>query len=59
MDTILAQEGREGFAPAWLRAQGFPEAATSLAEELSHAFPLESLGGAADEPVESVRSRRS
>jgi type IV secretory pathway VirB4 component len=54
MDLILAQEGPQGFAPAWLRAQGFPDAATSLAEELSHAFPLESLGGAAAEPVESV-----
>src|SRR5215510_6814661 len=25
MDTILEQEGREGFAAAWLRAQGFEE----------------------------------
>ena len=28
MDTILAQEGREGFAAAWLRAQGFAKEAT-------------------------------
>src|SRR5919201_1407568 len=27
MDAILATEGREGFAAAWLRAQGFPEEA--------------------------------
>ncbi len=27
MDTILACEGQEGFAAAWLRAQGFPEEA--------------------------------
>ena len=27
MDTLLAQEGREGFAAAWLRAQHFPEEA--------------------------------
>jgi type IV secretory pathway VirB4 component len=27
MDTLLAQEGREGFAAAWLRAHHFPEEA--------------------------------
>src|SRR5947209_5385299 len=33
MDTMLAQEGREGFAAAWLHAQGFPEEATYVAEQ--------------------------
>src|SRR5262249_25481166 len=28
MDQLLEQEGREGFAPAWLRAQGYDEEAT-------------------------------
>jgi type IV secretion system protein VirB4 len=37
MDVILAEYGREGFAPAWLRAQGFPEAAISIKEDLAHA----------------------
>ena len=32
MDTILAQEGREGFAAAWLRAQGFAKEATYVAD---------------------------
>jgi len=36
MDEILVTEGREGFAAAWLRAQGFPEAARSI-EEKTHA----------------------
>jgi hypothetical protein len=27
MDTILAREGLEGFAPAWFRAHGFEEEA--------------------------------
>jgi hypothetical protein len=26
MDAILARHGREGFAKAWLAAQGFPDA---------------------------------
>jgi len=32
MDTILAQEGREGFAAAWLRAQGYEEEAHDVEE---------------------------
>jgi type IV secretory pathway VirB4 component len=52
MDTILARDGPQGFAPAWVRAQGFPDAATSLAEELSHVCPLVPASAAA-EPVES------
>src|SRR5439155_2117709 len=32
MDTLLLTEGREGFAAAWLRAQGFPAAAAALEE---------------------------
>jgi type IV secretory pathway VirB4 component len=31
MDKILAEHGRAGFAAAWLRAQGFPEAADRVA----------------------------
>jgi type IV secretion system protein VirB4 len=37
MDTLLAREGREGFAAAWLRAQGFPEEATYVEEYQLHA----------------------
>src|SRR6266568_3582344 len=33
METIMTTEGREGFAAAWLRAQGFPEAARSIEEK--------------------------
>ena len=33
MDTLLAEHGRQGFAAAWLEAQGFPEAARHLNEE--------------------------
>jgi type IV secretory pathway VirB4 component len=36
MDEILQREGRGGFAAAWLRAQGFPEAAAQIEEEWSH-----------------------
>ena len=38
MDTILAEHGREGFAAAWLMAQGFPEAATQIEEDLAQAW---------------------
>jgi type IV secretion system protein TrbE len=38
MDTILAQEGLHHFAPAWLHAQGFPDAAAHIQEALSHAY---------------------
>jgi type IV secretory pathway VirB4 component len=48
MDRMLAQEGREGFAPAWLRAQGFPEAASQIEEALSHAFQMAPTVDAAD-----------
>jgi type IV secretion system protein TrbE len=34
MDDILAEHGREGFAKAWLAAQGYPDAFT---EEVGHA----------------------
>jgi type IV secretory pathway VirB4 component len=39
MDELLAQEGREGFAPAWFRKEGFPEAAATIAQayEVMHA----------------------
>ena len=36
MDTLLAQEGREGFAAAWLQAQKF-EAEATILEEQYHA----------------------
>ncbi len=36
MDEILQREGWEGFAAAWLRAQGFPEAAAQIEEGASH-----------------------
>ena len=34
MDAILVEHGREGFAKAWLAAQGFPNA---FSEEVNHA----------------------
>ena len=34
MDTLLAQEGREGFAAAWLRAQGCEEEASYVEQTL-------------------------
>jgi type IV secretion system protein VirB4 len=40
MDQILQKEGREGFARAWFKAQGFPEAAAQvchLREEVTDA----------------------
>ena len=37
MDDVLARHGLHGFAPAWLAAQGFLEAATQLGEDLAHA----------------------
>jgi type IV secretory pathway VirB4 component len=36
MDTMLAREGREGFAAAWLRAQGFAEEATYVEASQRH-----------------------
>jgi type IV secretory pathway VirB4 component len=39
MDTLLAQEGREGFAAAWLRAHDFPEEATYVESFLPHETP--------------------
>jgi type IV secretion system protein TrbE len=48
MDRILAREGREGFAPAWFRARGFPEAATQIQEDLSHALQMAPARDAAD-----------
>jgi len=61
MDTILAEHGPEGFAPAWLEAQGFPDAAAHLMEDLSYAIDedgdgagglgaLEGVGGGARPP---------
>jgi hypothetical protein len=44
MDRLLAEHGREGFAPAWLRAQGHPEAATRIEADLADVSSL--LGGA-------------
>jgi type IV secretion system protein TrbE len=48
MDTILAQEGRERFAPAWLRAQGFPAAAAHMEEDGIHALQMSTVDTAAD-----------
>jgi type IV secretion system protein TrbE len=42
MDTLLAREGRAGFAAAWLRAQGFEEDATYVETYQSHtAVPVD------------------
>jgi type IV secretion system protein VirB4 len=35
MDALLAQEGLEGFTPAWLRTNGFEEEATYVATHLA------------------------
>ena len=48
MDRILAQEGRERFAQVWLRAQGFPEAASHMEKELSDACQLVAMDEVAD-----------
>jgi type IV secretion system protein VirB4 len=37
MDTLLEREGREGFAAAWLRAQGFPEEARDVENSVRRA----------------------
>jgi type IV secretory pathway VirB4 component len=37
MDALLAREGREGFAAAWLRAQGFAEEATYVEHQRTQA----------------------
>jgi type IV secretion system protein VirB4 len=37
MDKVLEREGPEGFLDAWLREQGFPEAAERLLGEVAHA----------------------
>lgn len=42
MDTLLAQEGREGFATAWLRHHGYDEAAMAV-ERNSHASRTDSV----------------
>jgi hypothetical protein len=47
MDKILERDGREGFAAAWLREQGFPEAATQVEEERRHVDET-GLSGVAD-----------
>jgi len=47
MDKVLEQEGREGFAAAWLRAQGFAEEATyveACSERLAQ-VPATAAGG--------------
>ena len=36
MDTLLAQEGREGFAAAWLRAHHFMEEASYVEQHIQH-----------------------
>lgn len=35
MDALLAQEGLEGFTPAWLRTNGFEEEAQYVATHLA------------------------
>jgi type IV secretion system protein TrbE len=56
MDTILAQEGRDGFAAGWLRAQGYPEAAAHIMEEVSHAYQeMDLAADGADEPAWATR----
>jgi type IV secretion system protein VirB4 len=39
MDTILAQEGRDGFAAAWLRAQGFAKETIDVQATRQPSFP--------------------
>jgi len=39
MDMILAREGREGFAAAWLRAQGYDKEATYVEGEADQRRP--------------------
>jgi type IV secretory pathway VirB4 component len=46
MERLLAQEGRGGFAAAWLRAQGF----SKEAEYVAHAFGTRTRGDQAAEP---------
>jgi type IV secretion system protein VirB4 len=36
MDTLLAQEGREGFAAAWFRHHGYTDAATTVTTRKEH-----------------------
>jgi type IV secretion system protein VirB4 len=47
IDELLAREGREGFASAWLRAQGFTEEATYVeaCSERSGMVPATAAGG--------------
>jgi type IV secretion system protein TrbE len=48
MDAILRAHGREGFAAAWLREQGFPEAAARIEEESHHAVDETDVARIAD-----------